>query len=37
LVRRVVAHDRTLAAGSRQFVETYVDADELARAEGCLA
>ena len=32
VVRRVVEQGRTLAVSSRQFVETYVDADELERA-----
>jgi hypothetical protein len=31
VVRRVLEQGRTLAASSRQFVETYVDADELER------
>ncbi len=33
VVRRVVEQGGTLAASSRQFVESYVDTDELARAE----
>ena len=37
VVRRVVENGRALAASSRQFVETYVDADELERAESGLA
>ena len=32
VVRRVTEDGRALAASSRQFVESYVDADELARA-----
>ena len=31
LLKRVAEHGRSLAASSRQFVETYVDADELER------
>ena len=34
VLRRVVEQGRTLAASSRQFVESFVDADELVRAEG---
>jgi hypothetical protein len=34
VVRRVVEHGRSLAASSRKFIESYVDADELLRAEG---
>src|SRR5580700_12262026 len=34
VVRRVAGSGRPLATSSRQFVETYVDADELERAEG---
>jgi hypothetical protein len=33
VVKRVVENGRTLAASSRQFVEAYDDADEIARAE----
>jgi hypothetical protein len=34
VVRRVVEDGRALAASSRQFIETYVDAEELERADG---
>ena len=37
VVRRVARRARPLAASSRQFVETYVDATELLRAEGGVA
>jgi hypothetical protein len=33
VVRRVAESSRPLAASSRKFVETYVDEDELSRAE----
>jgi hypothetical protein len=33
VVRRIAGSGRPLAAGSRKFVETYVDEDELQRAE----
>jgi hypothetical protein len=33
VMRRVVEQGRSLAASSRQFVESYVDADELERAD----
>ncbi len=33
VLRRVAAGGRPLAASSRQFVEAYVDEDELSRAE----
>ncbi len=33
VVRRVTEDGRALAASSRQFVETHVDADELERAD----
>jgi len=37
VVRRVARRARPLAASSRQFVETYVDEDELSRAENGVA
>jgi hypothetical protein len=37
VLRRVVAGARPLAASSRKFVETYVDEDELLRAESGVA
>jgi hypothetical protein len=37
VVKRLAECRRPLAARSRQFVETYVDVDELIRAEGGLA
>ena len=37
VVRRVAEHDRPLATSSRQFVQTYVDEDELLRAENGVA
>ena len=37
VVRRVAEHDRPLAISSRQFVGTYVDEDELLRAENGVA
>ena len=37
VVRRVAGSARLLAASSRQFVQTYVDEDELSRAESGVA
>ena len=37
VLRRVAARGRPLAASSRQFVEAYVDEDELSRAENEIA
>jgi hypothetical protein len=37
VMRRVADRARLLAASSRKFVETYVDADELLRAESGMA
>ena len=37
VVRRVAGSGRPLAASSRQFVQTYVDEDELLRAESGVA
>lgn len=37
VLRRVAARGRPLAASSRQFVEAYVDEDELSRAENGVA
>ena len=37
VVRRVAGSGRHLAASSRQFVQTYVDEDELLRAESSVA
>jgi hypothetical protein len=37
VVRRVAGSGRPLAASSRQFVEAYVDEDELLRAESGVA
>ena len=37
VVRRLARCGRPLVASSRQFVESYVDEDELARAESGLA
>ena len=37
VLRRVAARGRPLAASSRQFVEAYVDEDELLRAESGVA
>jgi hypothetical protein len=37
VVRRVAGSGRPLAVSSRQFVETYVDEDELLRAESGVA
>jgi hypothetical protein len=37
VVKRVAKRHRTLAASSRQFVETYVDENELLRAESGVA
>jgi hypothetical protein len=37
VVRRVAGSSRPLAANSRKFVETYVDAEELLRAESGVA
>jgi hypothetical protein len=34
VMKRVAERGRPLAASTRQFVETYVDEDELMRAEG---
>jgi hypothetical protein len=37
VMRRVAGRARALAASSRKFVETYVDEDELLRAESSVA
>jgi hypothetical protein len=37
VVRRAAGSGRPLAVSSRQFVETYVDEDELLRAESGVA
>ena len=37
VVRRVVEQGRTLAASSRPFVESFIDADELTHAESGFA
>ena len=37
VLKRVAEHGRPLAASSRKFLESYVDADELLRVEGGLA
>ena len=37
VVRRVTGSGRPLAVGTRQFVETYVDEDDLLRAENDVA
>ena len=37
VVRRVAEHNRPLATSSRQFVQTYVDEDELLGAENGVA
>ena len=37
VLRRVAERGRPLAASSRQFVQTYVDDDELSRAESGVA
>jgi hypothetical protein len=37
VLRRVAGHVRPLTASSRKFVETYVDEDELLRAESGVA
>jgi hypothetical protein len=37
VVKRVVKRHRTLAVSSRQFVETYVDENEILRAESGMA
>jgi hypothetical protein len=37
VMRRVAGRSRRLAASSRRFVETYVDQDELLRAESGVA
>ncbi len=37
VIRRVAESGRRLAASSRQFVQTYVDEDELLRAESGVA
>jgi hypothetical protein len=37
VVKRVAQRGRRLPASSRNFVETYVDEDELARADNGIA